>query len=190
MPNTKLAFAIFTAAALLCSCSSLSKPTAVTVQLKRESRGGQRQCVRIRDLTVMTWEEMSETPRSESQPYPGADDRFDFRLERGKRTLLLSNGSRNLSPIGTADEATFRRLIDSIKTWDLKHIEAIAPRNEIKLAKRSGYWSPADLKCVPGTILAIRSMGNGSENNVGSLVFVKSLSADGELVLLISRRPD
>ena len=157
---------------LFCSCSSLSSPTSLTIQLEKNSRGGQRQCVRVRDLTVMSWDQMKEVPNAVPQPYPGADSRFDFRLDRGKRTRLLSNGSRNLSPVGSGDEAAFERLIENIKTWDLRHIDAVAEGQGIEPAKRNGRWTPSDVTCTPGTILATRQIATGEANNVGSLVFI------------------
>jgi hypothetical protein len=187
---TRAATLAFCATTLFCACSSLSKPTELAIQLEKDAKGKQRQCVRVRDMTVMTWEEMQEVPESGGHSYAGADGRFDFRLDRGKRTVLMSNGSRNLSPIGFADEAKFRELIENIKIWDLQHIDAIAKRRGVKPEGRGGRWSPADLTCTPGLILATRMLDGGETNDVGALVYVKSLSMDGELVLSVSRRPE
>ena len=163
------------------------KVAEVRVVFEAGTRTGMTRVFRTRELRVMRADEAGED----------YDVGFDAWF-MGDGRVFLKPTSRNLIHVGIGDRAAFEKLVGQFDSWMVQALDAAATAAGIPAGDRGrDYWRPADFPLLPGHIFAMRNRhpapvppGGTGDREVGALLYVKSVSKSGNLVLLVARAPN
>ncbi len=169
------------------ACRTAGGPVELRISVPKDTAP---RYVRFSDLAILDAEGVTSVTLSPDHPYfAHGGVHFDFEVMHTHVFQIVHNRSRNLSPVGTANEVTFRSLVSSLETWELLEVDQNAKTLGIELDDLSGYWSSHELDCVEGIVVAVRFMGDNEFDRVEGLLFVKSIAGDGDVVVLLARGP-